>query len=299
MSEPPGQHGGGHRPQERPGHRPAGHAVAGERSGMGDGDHREREKQQRDQPGGERRCQRRHQQDRGQPPRGDPQRGENRALLAPDRDRPVTQRQNQHQITDACWQCRCQDRRRQNDQDQHYLDRERGRADGGTHAVDALPRHSPVRQRSVFWPHVTPSCCSLYSALRIDYGDAHSDTGACDLGIVATAARSPGPPPVLVDAPPRLAPGRDGRRRPCRFAREPPPGSRPTCSFPGAARCSSPAGRGVGSHVPGERGQAGAGRKSLSAWWGREATDGRLERLGGAQAGGVIEMTAHDHEPDR
>ena len=107
MSEPPGQHGGGHRPQERPGHRPAGHAVAGERSGMGDGDHREREKQQRDQPGGERRCQRRHQQDRGQPPRGDPQRGENRALLAPDRDRPVTQRQNQHQITDACWQCRC------------------------------------------------------------------------------------------------------------------------------------------------------------------------------------------------
>jgi hypothetical protein len=55
----------------------------------------------------------------------------------------------------------------------------------------------------------------------------------------------------------------------------------------------------VASHVPGERGQAGAGRKSLSAWWGWEAADGRLERLGGAQTGGVIEMTAHDHEPDR
>ena len=68
-------------------------------------------------------------------------------------------------------------------------------------------------------------------------------------------------------------------------------GNRAPGSRPGRAR--------VASHVPGERGQAGAGRKSLSAWWGWEATDGRLERLGDAQAGGVIEMTAHDHEPDR
>ena len=82
------------------------------------------------------------------------------------------------------------------------------------------------------------------------------------------------------------------------FAREPRARIAADLLIPGS-EVQRPGRARVASHVPGERGQAGAGRKSLSAWWGWEATDGRLERLGGAQAGGVIEMTAHDHEADR
>ena len=191
----------------RQGHGPAGHVAPGQRRGMRGGHRSGGQQEQRHGPGPDAVGDGGDGQDGHHAPDADQHRRGHRRPAPPQRVGPVAEHHQHDHVPDPRAQAEGQHHEQHQRADQQDLHRQRSREDGLAHPRQPLLRHSPARQGPVVWPHLAPSCRSLYSALPRAYSDTQPDTGREWPG-QAVPGRPPPQSPPGPAAPRRADPAR-------------------------------------------------------------------------------------------